>query len=517
MSSTIRGDGTPLRHWRRRSVSTGITCRGGRRGLFALLWLVPLAANLSCASFSERLQVYRSHYGSGAFPEAQDEIDRLIAEEVGVAAQDIRDPRSLLTRDVSQGNAYLLVLEKAMTSVSLEDPDGAIDLLRAGRDQLDAHFSNSAADYVKSLAMDDATLDYAGADYEHVMVRVMLTICDLLMGGQDSYAYALQIGEKQEEIIGSSFGESEHYKPRESYKRVAIGAYMEGVKREAELASGDAALAYERAIQYWGDSADDSILKEAYERARNNKRPPPGYGVLHVFYLAGRGPSLQETTTGTTELATRIAGVLMAVFAKTPSALIQAPVPVPAVQVSDSRIASLQVVVAGGGRAATQAILDVNALAIQQLEANMPWIVARAMVRRALKAAAAAGVEYGVAQGVGGSGGDLAAFAAGAVTNLILTASERADTRNWSSLPAEIQVARLELPEGEQEVSFDGGRNHPVRIRRGYDSYVVLLRPALRQPGVVLIDDYSRFRSSPPSGAQDSAGTGNPQANEVDP
>ncbi len=45
---------------------------------------------------------------------------------------------------------------------------------------------------------------------------------------------------------------------------------------------------------------------------------------------------------------------------------------------------------------------------------------------------------------------------AGAVLNIFLHASDRADLRQWSTLPKTIQVARIYLPEGKHEIKLQG-------------------------------------------------------------
>jgi hypothetical protein len=169
-------------------------------------------------------------------------------------------------------------------------------------------------------------------------------------------------------------------------------------------------------------------------------------------------------------------------------------VPVPVVRPGDAGIGEVDVRAGDTVVATTSTLLDVSAVAAQQLEANMPWILARAAFRRGAKAVAAKVAQDAVDRSNQNDGG--LGLLAGLVTNLVLTAGEKADTRNWTSLPARLQVARFTLAGGEHEIDVAGSRAR-VRVAAGKDTIVIVLQPALDRAGVVLTDVYSRVE--PPS------------------
>jgi len=452
---------------------------------------VALAAT-GCRSHSNRILEFRQAWGSGEFGRAEKAIDELIADESGAAAEVVVRSHALAPEVVAKkGNTYLFLLEKAMTRLAHSDAASSVKLLLRARDELDDHYSASFKDYFSAALTDDESRSYSGADYEHILVRVLLAVTDLLVGEGDAYAYALQVGEKQEEIIGSDFGDAKtNYYPRRQYQRVAAGAYVQGVMQEANLAPSEAALAYERGLGYAGSCA---ALQAALERARSGKYAPDGHGVLHVFYLAGRGPHLEEDHRSPAGQAIQIAAVGAALIGKSTAALGQAAVPVPKVVVTDPVVPPLRVGVDGGAASGSTAmLLDVNQVASQQNEANMPGVLARAVVRRAVKAAVGAAIE---------SEGSNTAKVLGFLFTAISTGTERAETRNWVSLPAQIHVARVEIPEGIRRVSFGERNEVPIRIARGRDTYCVVLRPNLALPGVVVVDTHSRVAETPPAPA----------------
>ncbi|HEX5135747.1 MAG TPA: hypothetical protein VFY93_02165 [Planctomycetota bacterium] len=459
------------------------------------LLLLGLAV-VGCRSYSEKLAEFRGCYLQGDFAGADAAVDRLIAKETGVDAQEVARSNALDVRP-GKGNTYLLLLDKAMTQLALGRPEVAVELMREARDQLDEHESKTAKEFFASALSDDMARSYSGADYEVILVRVMLCLADLIVHSSqtegDAYAYALQVGEKQQQIIDSPLGDDLGYKPREEYRRVGIGAYLQGVILEATGARDGAARAYDRCVAYEPGFA---TAKEAAQRAKDGHYAAPGEGVLHVFYLAGPGPFYATGRSPPTDLALRIAQIAAALITDSYVPLMQTDVPVPVLAVQVQGVPPLEVT-AFGRKAATETLLDVNQVAGQQLDKMMPLILARAVIRRAVKATITTAGSEAVKSRNKNSTGDAAEFGF-ALANLLWTASERADTRSWSSLPANIQVARLPLPAGVHAVRFGGEAAADVRIAAGRDTYVVVIRPDERRPGVILVD---RLSCPPESGA----------------
>lgn len=93
---------------------------------------------------------------------------------------------------------------------------------------------------------------------------------------------------------------------------------------------------------------------------------------------------------------------------------------------------------------------DVEGLARAALDRRLPAIATRAAARAILKALASRAAEK--------RSGELA----GELTNLLGVATERADTRSWSTLPRRISVAVIEVPAGPvmlEVVSSASGRS----------------------------------------------------------
>lgn len=461
------------------------SARGPRLALAAALLLA------GCSSVT--IRDFERPWARGDFPAAEEVIDRLVAEESGAELEAVRASRGLGDEVRPQaGDTALFLLEKGMCRLAAGDGQTAIDVWRRARDVMDERFaSTDLAGYFGAVLTDDRSIAWVGADYEHLLVRTVIALADLVEGGEDALPFAFQISEKQEEIAGSTFGDDRDeqgnyrgYNPRKAYKRVPIGKYVEGVVLESERSFDEAAKAYATAGELAGGSA---LCDEGVQRCTGELRGPAGSGSVHVFYLAGLGPDLVETTSPVTDLALTLAQI-GAIFGRVDLGLLaQAPVPVPAVIARQASVPPLDLR-AAGERALTRPLLDVTRVASEQLAANMPWILARAVVRRAAKATATDAATDQIRD-------DGLALITKLLANLVWTATERADLRHWTSLPAEFQAAHLYLPDGTHVLDLGGGMEAPVRVRTGYSSFVLVLRPDLGLPGAVLVDVPSRVEA----------------------
>ncbi len=474
---------------------------------FRLLAVLLLLGAASCTAHVDRMRAFRDAWHAGDAEKADREIDRLIAPSLGKTVDELqKQPKLSEKLDASGGNRMLFALEKAMTSLALGRFEISRKLLAAARAYYDEHIEHTIADSFASLG-DDESRSYVGNDYEHLMIRVMAGIVEMMEGGEEAVAHMLSMDEVQERIISSDYGSADGkgYRPRKSYKRLEIGSYFAGILYEGEGQGEEAERRFRRALEL--SDGKPPILRNAVMRAKKGQFAPFGSGALHVIYLAGQGPYYVEGTSAPTEQATQLATIGIAIAGKSASALIQAPVPVPYVAVSDAEIPPLSVWADDGSETQTELLLDTNRVVASQLEANMPWILARAVARRAVKAAIAATTERSVRKNSDG----LAGFLAGLAVNLALTSGERAETRCWMSLPAEIQVARVVLKEGTHRVGLSDGTKVRVRITKGRNSFLLLQRPQIGEPGYYVVDRHSRVAEEDAGKTKGAAATGRPQ------
>ena len=151
-------------------------------GRFSRVWrLVGLAVWLpivaGCATYADQLVVLREDFYSGDLAEAERRIAKRL-ERPGKEAD-------------------VLKLERSLVELCSGRPKQAEQTLREVRDQFDYLEQKSLAESGLAMLTDDKRLAYAGEDYEKVLIRVFLSLANLMHDGGDAYAYALQVSDKQ--------------------------------------------------------------------------------------------------------------------------------------------------------------------------------------------------------------------------------------------------------------------------------------------------------------------------------
>ncbi|MDD5628983.1 MAG: hypothetical protein PHU21_07960, partial [Elusimicrobia bacterium] len=132
----------------------------------------------------------------------------------------------------------------------------------------------------------------------------------------------------------------------------------------------------------------------------------------------------------------------------------------------------------GEASARTQLMEDISAIATGDLKDRMAVIRTRAIARAAIKFILTRQAQMEAQK----QGGDLAGLIVGAATSALAAATETADTRGWSTLPAQIRMARLRLPPGRHDLTvrfIDAGGGAAgsrvfagVEVRKGQRTYI---------------------------------------------
>jgi len=436
-------------------------------GKLCCLLILPLTG---CASHFDRVQPIRMAFFDGNLIEADEHLEKLLKKK--------------------RGEKDVLLLDKAIIELASGRPKEAEQLLRKVRDRFEELEDFDPAKAVGSMLTDDNARAYAGEDYEKVLIRAMLSISNLMSEGGDAGAYALQMVDKQQQIIQTVQDKCDDDKEKVTlaYKQVALGPYIRGMlAEESPLTLHEAAKARIQVAKWEPDFRDAKI---DIERCEHEVPMHPGHGALYVFALVGRGPIKEEVCEPVTQVELLIADRLFDAFSNRNVPPTFAPVKIPQVvnfvPVADS--VSVQIDQKAVGRTAT--IVDIGEMAVRQQQALYPQIIARAVARRVVKKGILYGLEE-VADIEKNSLQSLAVMAAGVAWE----ASETADTRCWGLLPDTIQVFRYELPVGEHTVTLHPSGRHgdfgtpstaKVRIHEGRHSYMLGNLPTSRFVGKLL-------------------------------
>lgn len=438
-----------------------------RCGVRAYASVLLLAAVAGCATHTDRIRSARDLYYRGQVEQAAEQLEKSLAR----AGKD----------------ADVISLDLATAQLFTGHPQRAEQTLREVRDRFDYLEQKDLTETALSYVLDDNQRAYAGEDYEKVLIRVMLALANLMGDGGDAESYSLQVTAKQQQIIESG-AQLDEENPKAAYQRVAVGAYLHGVLREATHGNYDDAERAFAAVVSWqpGFSAGGCDL----QRVRGGRHSAPGNGVLYLFAFVGRGPYKREVSEIPTSAAMLIADRILSAVGKHSLPPTLAPIKVPQVVTSENQVDRVLVSIEGQPAGATETVTDVGQLAVQQYQALYPHILARAVARRAVKKAAVYAVKEQI-DGLNGWG-SLALDAAGVVWE----AMESADTRCWALLPDTIQVLRLELPAGEHMLGLRAGRGlvplggespFRVRIEDGRNSYALACFPEAQMAGQVLV------------------------------
>ena len=445
--------------------------------------LLGLLIASGCSTYADRLRGVRTEFHSGNLNAA----DQFVKKEL---------PKRGRAKE-----ADVLKLERAMVELSSGRPADAERTLREVRDRFDFLEQKDLAEGAASYLTDDTYRAYAGEDYERVLIRAFLALSNLMHDGSDAGAYALQVNDKQQQIIeaGAKKGAEN---PKLDYKRVAFGAYVSGMLREATLRDYDDAKRSIQLVANW--EPEFKSAQQDLERVTNGRHSAPGNGVVYVFTLVGRGPYKEERNEEPTQVAMLIADRILSAVSKHSVTPTLAPVKVPVVVVPHNQVQTVRVSVDGKEAGLTETITDVGQLAAQQFDAVFPHVMARTIVRRCVKK----GSLYAAKEAVHVEN-PLAELAFDAV-GVAWEATENADTRCWGLLPDKIQVRRIELPTGRHRLALQaatesgqpigGAEQAEFEVFDGRNTYVLANFPGKSLVGQILVnrDARDRLTTAPP-------------------
>jgi uncharacterized protein len=399
--------------------------------------------SLGCASHFERTQAARDLFYSGQLTEANKLLEKR------------RDWR-FRNHDVKQ-------LDRSMVLLAQGQPREAERVLRTVRDKFDQLEETSYAEQGLSLLTDDNTQAYAGEDYERVLIRGFLALSNLMGDGHDAGAYALQMTDKQQQVIARAekrFGAKPEAK--EAYQQVALGPYMRAMLDERSPLTWPDAERSRLEVALWAPNFRDA--QADVERVKFESPTKPGMGTVYIFALVGRGPVKEQTAEIATQASLFIADRIVNANSDRGLPPTLAPVLVPKLVRQPSRVHGVRVAIDGTPSGMTATVVDIGEMAERQFKQEYPYIIARAVARRVLKK----GVIYGAKEVVGSEKGSLPGLALD-IAGVAWEATEVADTRCWSLLPDKIQVLRLDVPAGERTLTLQAERStanlgRPARV-----------------------------------------------------
>lgn len=378
----------------------------------------------------------------------------------------------------------LYLLNKGMVLRMKRDFTASNESLEAAKQEMERLYAASVSENALSFVVNDATVSYAGDDYEQVLVHLYMALNYLELGERnEARVEALQVDVKLREIAEKM--------PASKFTEDALSRYLAGMIYEELGEWSDAMISYRKAYEAYKkyqenfsvampamlkhdlvrlaqrEGLTDELAKYqkefdiAAEKKKAAKAEPQG--ELVFILNNGLAPIKREEVIGTwapgpsvvVDASKRPVRPLpprraaQAVTESTaPPVLVN--IALPYYESRPKRITSARIS-ASGLQADTQVMEDIDAIARASLKSRMPAITARAVARAISKGVIQESVDKTSQQG-----DDAAVKLIGSLlVRVAAIATERADTRSWLTLPANVQLARLPLPTGSYDVTVE--------------------------------------------------------------
>ena len=370
------------------------------------------------------------------------------------------------SRDLLRQGEYHLALEQLKPLALKQNDDQLVylfdyatalqvsgDLKESDKYFLMAHDLAEVKDYHSisriggSLLFNEGMVQYKGEDYENVLINAMLAINFAVQGDLD--AALVETKRLNEKLT--------HYKVdgKKNYEQNPFAFYLGASIWEANKQYDDAYIDYKKVYDLNPNIADlkyDLIrsswlarrfdeLKKWQAQFPNVKIKPEwknkNYGELVLIYQSGWGPRK---------------------YPRPENARYPKLYPVP------RYITRAKLDVAGGVSKTTQVIYNAEAVAIKTLDDAYAELVAKRVTGVVAKAVVSDQIRQ-----KDKTAGDLAW--------IIMNLSDRADLRQWSTLPKDFQMAKVFLPAGEHEIKVVGLDDQGKEVSESWGPIKVKIKP----------------------------------------
>jgi hypothetical protein len=399
-----------------------------KAGCAALLLLA-----VACATYTSTMDLSRDLYYDGRYDEALVHLDKLVT-------------------DAPDRDYYLLLLERGKVNLAAGKYDSAIvDLQEAERRFLEIESTISVAGAFKSIIINPTMGEYESEPHEKIMISSYLLLAYWLKGDRDGAFIERNrlVGRLKQHTDGLSD------KDRASLD-VPFARYLAAMLYEIEGRADDARIEYEAINRLMPGTAPETVdpnLRELVVFAEIGRAPvkvsteirgylqKDGPNIVGFFNLPGATAPQMFFLPGFGDLSLENSGVLFTfAFPRC---------------VRQERVVRRGRLVIDGAEAGEMTVLDdleTTAYAVYEKELGATLI--KAAFRTYLKTVAQTKL----------ADGDDAKGVAFDVIGKLFAAVDRADTRSWQTLPAEIAFYRMECPPGRHtvEVRYFGEGGEPV-------------------------------------------------------
>ena len=396
----------------------------------------------ACASHSQKFSAVEKHLVEHHAGLALKELDR----HYGNSGSDI------VLYYLNKGLILRMNKEYKKSNQALEKAKKFIDELE----------TLSLSEQTTSLTINDATLSFTGERYEKILLFSYKALNYINLGKLDeARVEILQQDVKFRELL------DDNQKPILSED--GFPHYFSGLIYEANQEWSNALIAYRQAYEAY----NQSTAKVPEQLKTSLLRLTEHLGLFEELenYKKTFGISTWTTQRDSDELGELVfifhnglAPVKYGVAAHTlnPQTGQMIRIATPAYRPRPSMIKKAKIKI-NNNYYTLEIVEDIHSIAIKTLESQSAEIVARALARAVLK--------YNASRQVGKNDEAL-----GLLINLAGVVTEQADTRSWSTLPYDIQMARVALQPGKYDLTIELIGNHGRIINKHAFSDVTITK-----------------------------------------
>lgn len=355
-----------------------------------------------------------------------------------------------------EGDAVMYWLNMGTILHYAQKPEESNGYLIKAEAKIQELWTTSIGQTAGSMISNDTVQDYAGEDFEKVLLYVYTALNNLKLGKQqDALVEARRADEFLKKMLVAYEKEGEDG-TKTVYKQDAFILWLVGMLYEMEGNAQDAYITYKAAYtayatDYAGNfgmpapkflgedlvrlgtplgftedvekfKAETGATGESAEKLKEN-------GEVIVIHGNGESPSKRE----------------LMFDGQMPDGYVMA-IAVPEFVANTPRVA-YATVSANGVSANSELAEPITSIVLKNFELRLPGIKAKAVARAIIKYAATK-----VASAAAGGSDSALGSIIGLAGNIAAAASEAADLRSWTVLPAQFNVARMFLPPGQQTV-----------------------------------------------------------------
>jgi hypothetical protein len=362
-------------------------------------------------------------------------------------------------------------------------PDSSNRYFFSAEKEIDDLYTQSISQHALSFLLNDNILPYEGEDFEKVLVNILLALNFIEKDLPDeALVEARKVDLKLREY-------SRQYEGKNKYQEDAFIRYLAGALYESGGEINDAFISYRKSFESYKTYLKeygthppnfliDDLVRTAtlmgfkdeadyYKTLDGKPYTQNSDGSVLIIVYSGKGPV--KTEIRPTVSIPDSAGIIHT---------FQVALPKFVSRHKQSRSYNIKAVsLADTVSRTAQLAEDITAIAEKTLDDRLTYTYLKSGGRALLKFLASEKMKKELNKDSNNKGRNLLGSIA---IDLVMGATEQADTRTWQTLPAEIQLGRVNLPPGKYNLtieSSDGGyhlRDEVVNVKGGKSSFIII-------------------------------------------